>query len=216
MMWNSSRSNLSRAGPGGIENLIMKGMLSMMPKTKTTIKNSNMLPMDWKDRSLSREGAQRMIKLILNGWSQNWQRGMISTSASDTAFKRQRRWHRSQSCFLVQMHASMNDASPEDSASWLHMRQMSFARGMNKRGGMPRCRKMTATRDCVMKGKCWREMGSERREAVPETNLQKDRDQCGCNRSFSYSALLAGVVGAGQKMGRRTWRRIGGCLGLTR
>jgi hypothetical protein len=46
MMWNSSRSNLSRVGPGGIENLIMKGMLTIIAKTKTTIKNSNMLPMD--------------------------------------------------------------------------------------------------------------------------------------------------------------------------
>jgi hypothetical protein len=86
--------------------------------------------MDSEDRSLSRVGAQRMIKLILKGWLQNWQRGRQSTSAADTAFKRHLRWQRSQSCFLEQMHASTNDASPDDSASKSQMRHTSFARGM--------------------------------------------------------------------------------------
>ena len=132
IMWNSSLTNRSLAGPGGIEKRITKGILTMMTKTKATIKNSKMLPRDSEDRSLSRLGAQRMIKLTLKGWLHIWQRGMQSTSASQTAFKRHRRWHRSQSCFLVQMHASTNDVSPDDSASRLHMTQMSFARGIRE------------------------------------------------------------------------------------
>ena len=109
-----------------------KGMHIMIMNTIATMKNSNILPRDSGDKSLSRLGAQRMIKLTLNGCSQNWQRGTQSTSASEMAFKRHRRWQRSQSCFLVQMQASMKEKSPDDSASRLHKRQMSFALGIDE------------------------------------------------------------------------------------
>ena len=97
---------------------------------------------------------------------------MQSTSASQTAFKRHRRWHRSQSCFLVQMHASTNDVSPDDSASRLHMTQMSIARGIREISPVSGYGQMQEDSNCQTKTHAGQLNKAPPRQKVPEKREQ--------------------------------------------